>query len=258
MMQERRNTGTAWTRNESFEKNGYLVIKNLWEPEELYHPVPAERGQINYFGSVDRFNHNPEEQQVNGSLARYSHPMYKKIHTDIRLKLEEELGRKLYNTYYYDRFYFPGQELKKHADRDACEISVTVHISTNLKKEWPIWIKTPDTYADKKKEIILVPGENRSVVLAAGDGMVYKGCERPHWREAMPGSNKKIFGKAVQTRVLEGYGVKSHFSYNLSFSDVDKSLSAGKPKEELYYHQIFFHYVLADGERAHCAFDAAR
>ena len=101
---------------------------------------------------------------------------------------------------------------------------MSVHISTNLKKEWPIWIKTPDTYADKKKEIVLVPGENRSVILKAGDGMVYKGCERPHWREAMPGTNRKVFGK----------------------------------KEELYYHQIFFHYCLADGERAHCAFDAAR
>ena len=33
----------------------------------------------------------------------------------------------------------------------------------------------------------------------------------------------------VQTRVLEGYGIKSYFSYNLSFSDIDKSLSAGKP-----------------------------
>ena len=33
----------------------------------------------------------------------------------------------------------------------------------------------------------------------------------------------------VQTRVLESYGVKSQFSYNLSFSDIDKSLSAGKP-----------------------------
>ena len=33
----------------------------------------------------------------------------------------------------------------------------------------------------------------------------------------------------VQTKVLEGYGVKSHFSYNLSFADIDKSLSAGKP-----------------------------
>jgi len=29
-------------------------------------------------------------------------------------------------------------------------------------------------------------------------------------------------------------------------------------KKELYYHQIFFHYVLQDGIRSHCAFDAAR
>jgi hypothetical protein len=34
---------------------------------------------------------------------------------------------------------------------------------------------------------------------------------------------------AVQTRVLESYGVKSYFSYNLSFADIDKSLSIGKP-----------------------------
>ncbi len=34
---------------------------------------------------------------------------------------------------------------------------------------------------------------------------------------------------SVQTKVLAGYGVQSHFSYNLSFTDLDKSLSAGKP-----------------------------
>jgi 2-keto-4-pentenoate hydratase/2-oxohepta-3-ene-1,7-dioic acid hydratase in catechol pathway len=28
--------------------------------------------------------------------------------------------------------------------------------------EWGFWIKTPDTYADKKKTQILVPGENQS------------------------------------------------------------------------------------------------
>jgi len=33
----------------------------------------------------------------------------------------------------------------------------------------------------------------------------------------------------VQTKVLESYGVKSYFSYNLSFADLDKSLSIGKP-----------------------------
>jgi uncharacterized protein YvpB len=34
---------------------------------------------------------------------------------------------------------------------------------------------------------------------------------------------------AVQTRVLESYGVKSRFSYNLSFTDLDRELAAGRP-----------------------------
>ena len=227
--QERLNTGTSWTRNEFFEKNGYLVIKNLWDSQELYRSVPEERGQINYWGKgLEQFTYTEVEQQVEGSLACYWHPQYRSIHSGIRLKLEKELGRKLYNTYYYDRFYFPGQALTRHADRDACEISVTVHISSNLKTPWPIWIKTPDTYADKKKTLITQRGENRSVILNAGDGMVYKGCERPHWREPMPTEHTRTwYGKRVE-------------------------------KEGLYYHQIFFHYVLADGQRVQCANDMAK
>ena len=34
---------------------------------------------------------------------------------------------------------------------------------------------------------------------------------------------------SVQTKVLEGYGVKSHFSYNLSYDDVDRERAAGRP-----------------------------
>ena len=233
--QEKKNSGTAWTRNDKMEKDGYLVLRDLWDPEELYHPLPELRGQLNYWDkNPEHFTHQEVENQVEGSVARYWHPQYRKIHSGVRKKLEKEIGRKLYNTYYYVRFYFPGQALANHADRDACEISVTIHISTNLPddlKDWPIWIKTPDTYTDKKKTAVLVPGENRKVVLNPGDGLLYKGCERPHWREAMPGTPK---GK--KSRKLFGKG----------------------PKEEQYYHQIFMHYVLQDGERAHCAWDKAR
>ena len=34
---------------------------------------------------------------------------------------------------------------------------------------------------------------------------------------------------AVQTKVLASYGVKSHFSYNLGFADIDRELAAGRP-----------------------------
>ena len=230
LQQEYDNHGTSWTRNQFFDRNGYLVIKNLCDPKKLFHPVPQLRGQLNYRSkNLNDFEHIEEEKQVKGSVARYWHPQYRKIHTEIRLILEEAIGRKLYNTYYYDRFYFPGQDLTKHADRPACEISVTVHVSTNLQEQWPIWIKTPDTFTDRTKLKIESHGENRCINLEAGDGMVYKGCERPHWREPMPG--------LLETSIKKFKGDKDFL---------------------LYYHQIFFHYVLQDGFRAHHAWDMSK
>ena len=224
--QERLNANSSPTNNEQFDKDGYLIIKNLWDPKNLYCDPPEIKGQYNYFGKIDKFNHVPVENQVEGSTSRYYYPPYKYIHSQIRIKLEDIIGKKLYNTYYYDRFYNPGQALSNHADRPACEISVTLHISSNVRKPWPIWIKTPDTYDDlvNKNNIIKV-GDTRSVILNPGDGMIYKGCERPHWREPLPREYTKTwYGKKVE-------------------------------KENLYYHQIFFHYVLSDGHRAHFAWD---
>ena len=195
-----------------FDKYGYIYVKNLYDTKELFDEVPKERGQITYYGSMNRYEHIPEEQQVNGSLARYSHPKYKYPHSQIRLKLEKILGEQLYNTYYYDRFYFPGQELTRHTDRDACEISVTVHISSNSKVSWPIWMKSPE-------------GEERYVEMNPGDGVIYKGCDIEHWREP----------------------------FNPYRNSLEKFF-----KKDYYYHQIFFHYVKANGNRVHCANDMSR
>ena len=79
----------------------------------------------------------------------------------------------------------------------------------------PIWIKTPDEYSEMNSEKQqLENGDDHSVILKPGDGMVYKGCERPHWRNQC-----QVNGR------------------------------------DTYYHQIFFHYVLQDGQRAHYAWD---
>ena len=51
-----------------------LVVKDLWDPEELYHPVPEQKGQYNYWDkNPEHFNHVPVEQQVEGSTSRYWH-----------------------------------------------------------------------------------------------------------------------------------------------------------------------------------------
>lgn len=224
---EKINSGTSKTNNEEFEKNGYLVIRNLVDIKEFVSEVPEIRGLYNYFGSLDKFDYNPIEHQVPGSLARYRYPIYKYLHSQIRLKIENIIGNKLFNTYYYDRFYFSGQELKKHTDRPSCEISVTLHISTNLKECWPIFIKTPDVY-DEAKENIIERGTPHKVCLNPGDAIIYKGCERPHWREPMKSKYNKI--KLFIKKLL------------------------GR-EDDSYYHQVFFHYVLADGARCNYAGD---
>ena len=224
ILQEWRNTGTSWTNHFPFEKNGYFVIKGLCDPKKLYHDLPKERGTLKWFGKkLSNYKNYGVETQVEGSLSRYLHPQYSKIHNDIRLILEKFIKRKLYNTYYYDRFYFPGQELVRHLDRPACEISVSVHVSSNIKQDWAFYIKTPDGYKNSSKKEVSYYGKEVSIVLKPGDGVVYKGCERPHWRNKMPGF-------------------------------LDTQLHKSK-LEELYYHQIFFHYVLQDGYRTNFAYD---
>ncbi len=222
------NTGTSPTKNGFFDQYGYFILKHLCDPKLLYHEVPSERGKLDYWGNrLDQFIKSEDvESQVAGSISRYNHPQYKRIHSNIRLVLEKYIGCTLYNTYYYDRFYFPGQELVRHTDRPSCEISVSVHVSTNIKEQWPIWVKTPDVYSDDKKLELVSRGENRSVILEPGDGLIYKGCERPHWRDRMPGTLDNFLNR-----------------------------TKGLKNDQLYYHQIFFHYVLQDGLRASYAFD---
>jgi len=227
-LKERQNSGTSITGHEEFDAKGYLIVKNLWDAEELLREVPAPnlRGQISYWSNSDEYDHSPLETQVEGSLAVYGHPQYRYIHSGIRLKLEKIIGKKLYNTYYYDRFYFVGQGLTVHSDRDACEISVSVHISTNLEERWPLWIKTPDIYDGSE---ISQLGENHGVCLKPGDGMIYKGCERPHWRDPLPSRN-----------------VGNYYTEEVDLLD------------DTFYHQVFFHYVLADGLRVQYANDMSK
>jgi hypothetical protein len=217
------NSGTSKTKNKTFDKNGYLLVRDIVDPHSLICEVPTIRGSLTFNKSLNKFIHEEIEDQVKGCISRYTYPQYKEVYYKVKKRVESIIGEDLYPTYYFDRFYFPGQELIKHVDRDSCEISVTINIRSNLKDPWPIWIKGCDTYNEDKSEVI-EEGKVVSGNLNPGDGIIYKGCERPHWREPMPGVRRnkirKLFGK-----------------------------------EELFYHQIFFHYVLANGNRVHHAWD---
>lgn len=214
-------TTTNMSKNEFFEQNGYLFVHDLVvNPENLFNPPPVDEngkrisGQMS-FVRKDKVHFIPDEKQVPGSLARYNIPVYKELHYLVRKKIETILGMELLPTYFYDRFYYVGQQLNRHSDRPACEISVTLQISTNGKEPWPIWFEKPD-------------GSESYALMKNGDAVIYKGCEREHWRDPL------------QSR------------YN-KFERMWRSFK--RLKDDTYHHQIFLHYVNSQGPFVHHAND---
>ena len=189
---------------EVFDRNGYLYVPNAVDFKSLYCSPPVDKEGQRITGIERHFRRqktefNSVEPQVNGSLARYNHPFYKATHYSLMKQIEGILSMDLLPTYYFDRFYYEGQKLDRHSDRPSCEISATVQISTNRDQAWPIWFELPDQ-------------TENSVSMKNGDMVLYRGCEREHWREPLTGENS-------------------------------------------YHHQIFFHYVNAQGPYVHYAYD---
>lgn len=179
-----------------------LPLDDILVPPES-DPIPEERGKLTYDRKGNMIEHVPLETQVMGSVSHYNHPQWRDTHIDVMNRVASALGEKLYPTYYFDRFYFKGQELSRHKDRGACEISVTANISHNLDYDWPIHFRMPD-------------GKTLSYTMKPGQGVMYRGCVLEHWRDPMEGD------------------------------------------DESYLHQIFFHYVRANGHCVQFAFDQGR
>lgn len=82
------------------------------------------------------------------------------------------VGESVLPTYVYSIIYEKNSILIPHRDRQACEVSITLHLGGDV--EWPIFIRKPD-------------GTEASVTLNPGDAMLYLGCIADHWREQYSG-----------------------------------------------------------------------
>ena len=85
-------------------------------------------------------------------------------------------GLDLVPTYSYARIYKFGDELKRHKDRESCEISCTINLGGDI---WPIYLDPTTQEGNKGVE----------VNLKAGDMLIYKGCKLEHWRKHFEGNS---------------------------------------------------------------------
>ena len=106
-----------------------------------------------------------------GMLAQcmYADHVFESLLLHLQPTIEDLSGKKLIPTYSFYRNYVKDTKLDNHTDRPSCEYSTTISLeSSNPSEPW-------DIYVDEKP-----------FPLKIGQGVVYKGCDQPHYRHKCP------------------------------------------------------------------------
>jgi hypothetical protein len=116
-----------------------------------------------------------------GLVTDNAHSWYGAFSTEALLvylkpKMEEITGKTLLPTYSYSRIYWKNSFMKKHTDRDQSEYACSLNLS-NDPAPWSL------NLTDLK-------GNDVSVLLNPGDGVVYQGWKVEHWREPYEGDQQ--------------------------------------------------------------------
>jgi hypothetical protein len=166
--------------NQQLINNNYLHISNFISKEEANSLADK---LIEYSKLPGNLMTN--DPQAPNSLAMYNYLPFVKLLVKKINHVSAILEEDVLPTYTYTRIYSKGEELKRHRDRPACEIS----LSLNLKKDtdWPIWFQKPN-------------GEEISLELNQGDAVMYLGEVSDHWRNAYQGQEHvQLFLHYVRT-----------------------------------------------------------
>jgi hypothetical protein len=113
------------------------------------------------------------DNQVPETPCSYGDPVMDALLNRLLPEVEAISGLLLFPTYSYFRVYKTADVLKRHIDRFACEISVSLCLGYDAEEPWPIWIEGPHGV--------------RSISLKTAEALVYRGMECPHWREEFCG-----------------------------------------------------------------------
>ncbi|HUC62897.1 MAG TPA: hypothetical protein VMF53_13170 [Alphaproteobacteria bacterium] len=150
-----------------FARQGYLVVPKLIEPalvDFLWAYVHTKFASLLMPSG---------ERQVPNTPAGYGDAAFDGLLEYLRPRVAAAAGCRLYPTYSYFRLYKRGDVLRRHRDRPACEISLSLNIGQVPADPWPLHIEGKTGPAAAR--------------LAPGDGLLYRGCDCAHWRERFEG-----------------------------------------------------------------------
>jgi hypothetical protein len=141
----------------------YKLVKNFLTKEEI--KLLTDYCRIKHRINDYSFDF---EQNDNGDTFFYGDPLMESLMINKLDIMQKETGLELLCTYAFWRMYTVNADLKKHKDRESCEISVSVMIGSDG-TSWPIYM------------------DGTEINMEPGDAVIYLGCEVEHWREESKG-----------------------------------------------------------------------
>ena len=151
-----------------FKEDGYVHIKGFLDDTNCQELTTVLTQLV-----IEKKTHHDE--QCPSSEAIHGTVTFDKLLEDLLPHFEKHCGKKLYPTYSYARLYKPGEELKVHRDRPACEISATVTLGFSG-KQWAIYMGDHEDKSDANE-----------ILMNVGDAVLYRGMDKWHWREKFEG-----------------------------------------------------------------------
>jgi alkylated DNA repair dioxygenase AlkB len=150
-----------------FLENGFLLLPNFIDREEA---IEIGNNYLNFARkyNIKRYSLTVCDQRV----ASDEYINYKPIFHLLNSKIEYLSGiveEPLLPTYSYIRTYKTGNHLTPHRDKEACEISLTLHMTSDDNSEYPFYIES-------------LKKERKSIILEPGDAILYLGSEVLHGR----------------------------------------------------------------------------
>ena len=199
-----------------FEKNRYVLIKEM-----IPKDIAKIASQYAHFDRVREFQPESEGAQIPGSHSVYGDPLMETLLKFSKPHMENWTGLELWPTYSYYRLYKPGDMLRRHKDRPSCEVSITCCLGYDYqdKKDynWGMYVGPSNGERGTKGKLIK---------MKPGDGVIYRGCEIEHWRDAFEVPENawqvQVFLHYVNKNGPYGDMCKYDFRPALGLTDVEK------------------------------------
>src|SRR4051812_46140733 len=98
----------------NFKEKGFMMVRGLTDTTSQYM----------FINKLIDLGKGQGDKQVPGAIGFYKNPFFERLLEILLPAVEQHTGYSLYKTYSYARKYNTGDELKRHLDRPACEVTV--------------------------------------------------------------------------------------------------------------------------------------